>query len=185
MKSSRLLAALCLFAALAMCTADARAQMGGGMGMGRGSRGMHSSEAGGEAANCAAAKAPPDPNTSTQVSFRLLQLGEALKLQPAQAGPWQSFSGRVRALAGEISVERGLSMDLRPGADSSAALGMKHIDQALKVAHERLSAIEDVQVAAQALYKVLTSEQQAIADSGIPSVVVPRPIAPVGASAAN
>ena len=109
----------------------------------------------------------------------------ALKLSPAQAGPWQGFAVRVRALAEDVSRERGRSMVLTPGADTGPALGLGHIGQALDAARNRLTALEDVEIAAKALYQTFTPEQKAEAEQRLPSIIAPRAVPAAGSVAGN
>lgn len=163
-----------------LLVSDAQAQMGGMGGMGGGRRG--GSMRGGDSppGEGRPAPRPPDANSAMQVEIHLSQLQTALKLRPDQSAPWQAFAGRVRALTEDIARERGLSMDLRPGADAGPLTGMKHISRAVDTARNRLTALEEVEAAAGALYKTLTPEQKAIADVRVPEVVMPRPFVPVG-----
>jgi hypothetical protein len=121
-----------------------------------------------------------DPNSLAQVNFRLSQLRGALKLAPEQTELWQAFAARVGVLAEDIARERGLTMDLTPGADPSAAKGLAHIGLSLEAARTRVVLLEEVDASAKALYKSLTPEQKALADARLPRIVAPRALAPVG-----
>jgi len=176
---------ICLCTALSLMSllaCEAQAQMGGMGGMGRSGRGSRDSGGGPDSnADCRPAQGKaPDAGSPVQVNFRLSQLQDALHLRAEQTATWQSFAAKARALAEDISREQGRTMDLRPGADSGPALGLKHLRQAADAARNRSTALEDIEATATALYKTLTPEQKSLADARVPEIVAPRAIAPVG-----
>ena len=92
-------------------------------------------------------------------------------MQPQQIGSWQTFADKVRAYAGDIARERARSMTTSAG---TAIGGVQHIEHAVDVTRNRLTALEDVAAAAKALYSALSQEQRMLADSRIASIVEPR-----------
>lgn len=159
--------------ALVVCVliGDAYAQMGGmgGMGgMGRGSREGGSSR---ERERASAPVPQPEPDSFEQIDYRLSLLEEALKLQNTQWNAWNAFANKTRAYAQDVLRERGREA---LGTSASQMRGLPHIGQAVDVARNRLAALEDVEVAAKALYGQLSPDQQAMADARIPTIVAPR-----------
>jgi hypothetical protein len=165
--------------ALALVATDSLAQLGGSGFGGRGSRGMNR----GDAATRSGGPVRPvqsEESLYDQAEYRLSLLEEDLHLQPEQRKAWQSFADKVRAYAGDLARERTrLTV-------SSSALGLQHIDHAVDIARNRLTALEEISAAAKALYASLSPEQKTLADTRIVSIVAPRPFtagAPGNASA--
>jgi Spy/CpxP family protein refolding chaperone len=114
----------------------------------------------------------------------LHEFQEDLKLTAAQEPAWAAYVEKVRALQGDITRERRQTLQLGV---------LQRIDHAVDVARDRLTAVEDIALAAKALYGRLTPEQQAVADprlaniitmplTGTPAVAsdrAPRPRGPV------
>ena len=86
---------------------------------------------------------------------RLDRLQEALKIRPEQEAVWQEYEDRVRALMADMSV--------RPASPENQT-ALQKVDQAVNTARDRLTAMEDIAVAAKALYAKLDNAQKAVAD---------------------
>lgn len=171
-------ALLALIVFTVLLAGEAHAQMGGMGGMGgMGRRGMGGGAAPGNN-DCRPVQTPPDTASATQINFHLAQLQDALHLRPDQGAAWQVFAGRVHALADDVARERGRVMDLRPGADTGPLPGMKHVSQAVDAARNRVTLLEGVVAATDALYKTFTPEQASVADLHVREVVAPKPFAP-------
>jgi len=98
-------------------------------------------------------------NPVYRAEYLLGMLHEDLKLRSEQEPLWQAYADKVNALAGDIARER---------ARIKATLELKalpRIDQAVDVARDRLTALEEISAAAKALHARLTPEQQTIADA--------------------
>lgn len=133
----------------------------GGRGGGRGDFGSKGPQSG-----------PVAPEeTHELMEYRLMLLEEDLQVQPAQRAAWLGFVASVRAYAGDLARERARAT--QPSAAGSG--GVQHIEQALDAARNRLTALEDIAVAAKSLYAVLSPEQKKMADSRVGTIVAPRP----------
>ena len=92
----------------------------------------------------------------------LHEFHEDLKLSAAQEPSWLAYVDKLRALEGDIARER----------RQSAQMGvLQRIDRAVDVARDRLTAVEDIALAAKALYARLTPEQQEIADPRLANII--------------
>jgi len=87
---------------------------------------------------------------------RLDRLKEALKLTPEQEAAWQAYEDKVRALMTDINAH--------PAAPPENQTALQKIDQQVNTARDRLTAMEDIAVAAKSLYAGLNSEQKTVAD---------------------
>jgi len=83
-------------------------------------------------------------------------LKEALKITPEQEAAWQAYEDRLRALMADMST--------RPAAPPENQTALQKIDRTVDIARDRLTAMEDIAVAAKALYAKLSSEQKTVAD---------------------
>jgi len=149
-------AAACLAAALALVAAsDASAQLRSP----RGARG---------GAQERPARQEPRPDQLEQV---LEELRQDLKLDPAQQPLWDAYADKVRALALDIARERARAEEI------SKTPALKRIDHDVDVAQNRLTALEDIQGAAKALYAKLSPEQQRAADPRLATLIPGAPTA--------
>jgi len=87
---------------------------------------------------------------------RLDQLKEALKITPEQEPLWQAYEDKVRALMTDMNAP--------PGAPPENQDALQKIDRQVDTARDRLTAMEDIALAAKALYSKLTPEQKTLAD---------------------
>ncbi len=142
-------------AGIALSAAQAPAQIGGGMRGGRGGQGEFNRDRRPAGEQRPAAQEDP----VAQSGYRLEELHEDLKLYGEQEPAWKSYADKVSALAADISRERGrLKATL-------ALKSLQRIDEAVDVARNRLTAMEEIASAAKALYARLTPEQQSLADA--------------------
>jgi hypothetical protein len=119
---------------------------------------------------------PLDENSYEQIEHRLLLLQAELRLTAEQQRPWQSFADKVLAYASDLAHERArLGVPVSSGAPIG---GLQHIDDATDIARHRLNELEEIRVAANALYAALSSDQKKIADLRIITIVAPSPSAP-------
>ncbi len=140
-------------ALVALDAAPAAAQFGGGMRGGRGEFSRPRPQQG------PAQRPSVQEDPRSQTEFRLEMLHEDLKLSPDQEAAWKPYADKVSALAADMAREQ---------ARLKETLGLKslqRIDQAVDVARDRLTALEDIAAAARALYSRLTPEQQSLADA--------------------
>jgi len=113
------------------------------------------------------------------VEYRLTLFAEALRPTAEQMPLWQDFQKKVRLYAADVARQRAARM--APVSMAAAQPGaQKHLAQAVDDARNRLAALEDVEVAANALWQLLTADQRSVADTRIPTIVAPRPLS-VGA----
>jgi Spy/CpxP family protein refolding chaperone len=121
-----------------------------------------SSASGAYAADSSAPMAPPegmtqqhehrDPAKHAEMVDRHLQkLHDALNLQPAQEAAWTRYADTIKA---ECAA-------MQPGMDDNAALP-ERLQHRIQMSEKHLAALKKQAVAAKALYKVLTPEQQQI-----------------------
>ena len=93
----------------------------------------------------------------------LHELQEDLKLSTQQEPLWQAYADKVRALASDVARERGR----RPAADAGTLL--QRIDRVVDAARNRLTALEEIGLAAKALFESLSPEQKTPADPRLAS----------------
>jgi len=93
----------------------------------------------------------------------LHEFHEDLKLRPEQELAWGAYVDKIRALADDVGRERRQTAQL--------AL-LQRIDRSVDVARDRLTAVEDIALAAKALYARLTPEQQEIADPRLANLIL-------------
>jgi hypothetical protein len=168
MKLHRLILPLVVLAGAVLPAADACAQTGMG---GRGGRYNNNSQGNNPSGSVVQPMAPADPNSYGQIDYRLTLLRDDLKLKPEQMAAWQSFAGKVRSLADDMARERERGMT----ASANTALnGLQYIGQAVDTERNRTAGLEDVEASAKALYRILTPEQKALADTRVPTIVLPR-----------
>ena len=123
----------------------------------------------------------PDYDAYEQIDYRLSLLEEDLRLQPGQRAPWDAFAGKVRAFANDVARAK-----TRPLAVSgSAGAGIRYIEQATDAERNRVTALEDIAIAAKALYGSLNQNQISLADMRMPTIVAPPPRSGPPPSTAN
>jgi LTXXQ motif family protein len=120
----------------------------------------------------------PVPDSYEQTEHNLMLLQVDLRLAPEQQGLWQSFTQKVLAYAGDLSRER--SRIGIPVPEGTTITGLKYIDQATDNARNRLTELEDIRGAANALYATLSPEQKKIADARMATIIAPRPSVSTG-----
>ena len=109
---------------------------------------------------------PVQDNSPEQVEDRLGMLEEDLHLTADQRTAWQSYADKVNALAADVGRERE-----RGALGGGPISALKQIDRAVDIARNRLTALEDIAIAAKALYGNLTPQQQSIADPRLVTIV--------------
>ena len=95
----------------------------------------------------------------------LHELQEDLKLSTQQEPLWQAYADKVRALASDVARERGR----RPAADAGTLL--QRIDRVVDAARNRLTALEEIGLAAKALFESLSPEQKTPADPRLANIM--------------
>jgi hypothetical protein len=158
-----------VFSAAALAVAaDSLAQFGGGLpGSGGfpGGGGMRGSRGGDRNASREQqrpAAAEPRVNSLEQT---IEELRVDLKLLPAQMPAWDAYTGKLRALAGDIAR----SCDRMPAGPESDVL--QRLDRSVDAARNRLAAVEEVSDAARALFALLAPEQRAAANPRLATIV--------------
>ena len=114
----------------------------------------------------------PPPAAMLEVALHEFQ--EDLKLRPEQEPLFEAYVERVRALAQDAARQRRLATEAGSGSV------MQRIDRNVDWMRDRFAALEDIAVAAKALYATLAPEQQAAADPRLATLMV----LPLNASAA-
>jgi len=138
-----------MLALLAAAPAAAFAQMGG-----RPRRGGDKSAGGGKGG------AQINPLEATLGEFEI-----DLKLSGDQQKAWDAYANGIRALQKDIARERA------PRASDAQLDLAKRLDRAADVARDRLTAVEDIALAAKALYAKLTPEQRELADPRLANLI--------------
>src|SRR5437879_9968313 len=127
---------------LAIGATDASAQMGSRRGSGPG--GVDRS-----------AKPQEKPQDSIdQLALILAQLQEDLKLTADQRAGWDTYARNLEALASDVARERSRTKEVMQ------MKVLQRLDHIVDVARNRLTAVEDIAVAAKKLYAGHTAEQQ-------------------------
>ena len=147
-----------------------RASRGGGGVFGSGARGSSPQNEN----NRVARPTPPDAESYDVIEYRLSLLEEGLRLQATQLKSWDTFAQKVRAYASDLARERARALAAPSGSAANVG-GIRHIEQAADSARNHATALDDIAAAAKALYSGLTSEQTALADIRIPTIVAPAP----------
>ena len=107
--------------------------------------------------------AVPAGSVINNLQQQLQQTAEALKLSPTQAVLWDSYQDKIGALMSD-------QMKLQPyRAGRSPA--PQQIAQKVDAVRHRLTALEDIEDAANHLYAALTPSQQATADQLLPNTI--------------
>lgn len=144
-------------AALALAAPVASAQYGGTGGARAGTGGAGPTHLpAGKRADTPAADGPV--SLQGQVQIQLEDLQDALRLTPAQQGSWGAYSDRLLKLADDIARARFVR---RATGDDNA---LQQFDRLADIAHNRMTAVEDIAEAGKALYASLSPEQKRTAD---------------------
>ncbi len=157
------LAALVL-ALFTLAAADSRAQFGN-----RGK--MEGARPGNRDQGQSVRPQQPDYDAYEQIDYRLSLLEEDLRLLPRQRVPWDAFAGKVRAFASDVARARTRAI----AVSASAGAGIRYIEHATDAARNRVTALEDIAIAAKALYASLDPGQISLADMRMPTIVAPQP----------
>ena len=147
--------AIAVMVALALAAPVASAQYPGGTRSGTGGSPSHLPE--GKRGDGRVTDAPA--SLQSQVRMQLEDLQDALRLTPAQQGTWGAYSDRLLKLADDIARARFAAR--RATAEESA---LQQFDRLADVAHNRMTAVEDIAEAGKALYAGLSPEQRRTAD---------------------
>jgi LTXXQ motif family protein len=109
----------------------------------------------------------PIPDSYEQTEHRLALMEMELHLTTQQLEPWQAFANKVRAYASDLSRERA-----RTGISEDTSIsGLQHIDLITDGARIRLNELEDIRMAANALYATLSADQKKTADARMVTLV--------------
>ncbi|SRR5258708_39045458 len=135
-------------AALSLSASGALAQLGGSR---RGRASGEGREKGG-------------PEQVSPVEVTLHEFHEDLKLSAEQEPAWETYVERIRALANDIARERTQREKAQMGV-------LQRIDRTVDMARDRLTAVEDIALAAKSLYARLTPEQQQVADPRLANLI--------------
>jgi LTXXQ motif family protein len=113
----------------------------------------------------------PLPDSYEQTEHGLALMEWDLHLTPQQKEPWQTFAGKVRAYAIDLSRERARTGI--PVSEGTPISGLQHIDLVTDGARIRLNELEDIRTAANALYATLAPDQKKIADARMVTLITP------------
>jgi hypothetical protein len=162
LKTSTILARLVFGATALFALGDSIAQIPGGMP----GRGMPQGRGGQIRQDQAQPRTPPQENVAEQMDFRLYQLREDLKLMPEQERAWSDYAARVRALGADVARDRE-----RWGRVEAQVDSLQRIERLADAARNRLTAIEDIAIAAKALYERLSAQQRSVAEPRLANFV--------------
>ena len=147
---------------LVLFTTQAIAQIPGGMP----GRGMPQGRGGAVRQDQPQPRTPPQENVADQIDFRLYQLREDLKLTAEQERAWSGYAEKVRALGADVARERERWGRVDPQFDS-----VQQIERLADAARNRLTAIEDIAIAAKTLYERLSPQQRTVAEPRLANFV--------------
>jgi hypothetical protein len=157
--------------ALGVC-ADAMAQFGGGFPGGSGmpgGGGMRGGRGGGDRGAAREQQKPAAIPAESRIDLleqTIEELRVDLKLLPAQMPAWEAYTGKLRALAGDISRSRS---QMPVGPETNV---LQRLDRSVDAARNRLAAMEEVSDAARALFAALAPEQKTAADPRLATLVL-------------
>lgn len=168
---SRLAVAL---AASFLLMPNAYAQFGGGGGTGGGGMpgGAGGARHGGGSKGCereggqeagSTVAGGPDMVSADQLNYQLNDLQQDMRLTPDQTAAWRAFSDQVRALQTDVARERSRGVSAL-GATPKGAGIMQAIRASVDRSRNRMTALEDLEMSAKALYELLQADQKAQAD---------------------
>jgi hypothetical protein len=142
---------------------------GGGLGgiFGGGQRG--SRDRGGERPDQGRPIDRPVPDIYQQTEHQLALMEVDLRLSAEQQTPWGSFAQKVLAYASDLSRERA-RMGLPEGESVD---GPRQIDQVLQRQRTRVTELEEIRNAANALYATFSTEQKRTADTRMQAIFSP------------
>ena len=148
-------------ALLALLAGEALAQFGGNF-PGGGQGGRRGGNRGGDTDRSSQSPRPAQPEQRADLfQTTLEELRVDLKLEGAQQRDWNAYVEKLTALMSDVARERSRS---GPAPTAAAATAPQQIDRLVAVAQNRATALEDVSVAAKALYAGLRPEQKTVAD---------------------
>jgi hypothetical protein len=175
METGRVVRMAVLFIAAMTVAGEAAAQFGGGFpggGMGRRGGGMGGNQGGQSSRN---ERSVPNPNAESgapQQQVILEELRTDLRLLPEQQPAWNTYVDKLAAIAADAARERTRAQGMPQGS------APQQFDRAIDAARNRLTALEDVAMAAKALYASLSEQQKAVADTrlarAVPGATEPR-----------
>lgn len=153
---------------------SAHAQFGGGGGAGGGMPGGGGGGArhGGSSKGCdreggkeagPAVAGAPDMVSADQLNYQLNALQVDMRLTPEQAAVWSGFADQVRALQADAARVRSRGVSA-VGTTPAASGSMQAIRASVDRSRNRMTALEDLELSAKALYEVLKADQKAQAD---------------------
>lgn len=156
----------------------AQAQFGGGTGGVFGGRGMPRGAAPGGAGERGPGRDSfqPDPASYEMIDYRLSLLEDDLKLAVPQQPLWRAFADKALAYASDLARERTRILRAQQSPGVAPAAGLQHLAQAVDAARNRLTALEEVEATARALYAALSPEQKTLADRRLPTFIAPVPV---------
>lgn len=100
----------------------------------------------------------------SQIDVTLHEFHEDLKLSAEQEAAWEAYVERIRALMNDIARERVQREKAQIGV-------LQRVDRVVDMARDRLTAVEDIAIAAKALYARLTPAQQQVADPRLANII--------------
>lgn len=162
MKTIFSMAAFALAASVVMMP-SAYAQFGGGSGR-HGSSGKGCDrEATREGSKDADAVAASGVVSFERLDYQLNTLQVDMRLTPEQSTAWDSFASKVRAVQADAARERSRGVSAI-GANSAGFGSMRAIGASVDRARNRMTALEELEMSAKALYELLQADQKAQAD---------------------
>jgi hypothetical protein len=120
-----------------------------------------------------------DELTYEQFQARLDTFSRDLSLTSSQEDAWKRFSDKATTYFGLVVRDRAHTQNVKSGANP-ALDGLKLLEQLSDSAKTQSKALDDLNIAGKNLYKVLTSEQKAIADKSIGKILGPKASGQVG-----
>ncbi|OYT93355.1 MAG: hypothetical protein CFE43_03670 [Burkholderiales bacterium PBB3] len=105
----------------------------------------------------------PDMVSADQLNYQLNALQVDMRLTQEQATAWSAFASQVRALQADAARERSRGVSA-VGATPTGSGSMQAIRASVDRSRNRMTALEDLEMSAKALYDLLQVDQKAQAD---------------------
>ena len=101
--------------------------------------------------------------SADQLNYQLNALQVDMRLTTEQTAVWNGFADRVRALQADAARERSRGVSA-VGAGPAGSGSIQAIRASVDRSRNRMTALEDLEMSAKALYELLKADQKAQAD---------------------
>lgn len=173
MHISRKLIAALLAGITALSAPELMAQFRGGGGFpGGGTGGMRGGKGRDAPADGAREQRPAARENRVDQSESVMEeLREDLKLAPGQQAAWQAYLDKVKAYAADMARERSREQAGAQKDPPQQMDALQQLERRVDSARNRLAGLEDIALAAKALYGSLSPEQKTVADARLAKII--------------